>query len=740
MNDMKKIANWVCHKNKIPIDPKTGNAAKSNDPSTWGTYEQAATLLEKDSSISGLGFMFSNSPYVGIDIDHCIHDNKISKMAKEIIETIKSYTEVSYSGTGIHIICKGKLNGTGKKNSTLGLEMYDSGRYFTVTEKSLKDYKVVEARQEAIEALYQKYFSAKKSESEKKSSKQQQVYRLDDEKVIELAGKSQNGSKFLDLYNGNWQSTYSSQSEADLAFCNILAFFTACDGDQMDRIFRLSRLMRPKWDEIHGLQTYGNATITKAIAGCDTMYEHPAIRDFKDVEIEESPHPDAASTDTTEVPFLDRFHRFNGKGQIIGIFDAAICDFIQETEHIIIVGGMVYVYHNGVYQMDIQGAYLKNKIKSLIYKEFQKAHLINNVYQLLLMEYSLYKSYSEVNKYPKLWINFKNGMLDVKTLELLPHDPKYLAMNQVPHEWQGHNYDYQHKYSDYFLNTSLNQEDIQTLFEYMGYCMTRSTRFQIFLLLKGEGDNGKSIVIDLFNAVIGEQNIASISMDKLTERFFSAQLLFKLCNTCADISKVTIEDDSELKKIIAGDMIQTEFKGQNSFDFRPYVKLFFSANRFPYVDDRSEGFKRRLRVINMTKKPSKKDRDLTDKLIEELDYWVYNAVMYFNNALQEDEIKESEIAKEAKEELHKESDSVYAFIKDCLIEVEGQNIKRAEMYQEYNKYCKFFERGGLTKKAFFAEMQAKGFPVKVIHGSRIYKDYAITDWEIENADLDPWQK
>ncbi|WP_301095754.1 phage/plasmid primase, P4 family [Helicobacter japonicus] len=737
MNDMKKMTNWVCHKNKIPIDPKTGNAAKSNDPSTWGTYEQAQECIKKDPSLSGLGFMFSHSPYVGIDIDHCIKDGKLNELAKEIISTMNSYTEVSYSGTGVHIICKGKLAGAGKKNSALGLEMYDTGRYFTVTEKFIKEYKVVEARQQEIDQLYQSHFAEKKNEI---PAKQQPIYHLEDEKIVEIASKSQNSSKFLDLYAGNWQNAYHSQSEADLALCNILAFYTGRNGDQMDRIFRTSGLMRPKWDEIHGLQTYGNATITKAIEDCNTVYEPSAIRDFKDVvidEIEQQPQSLSAPVEPPKPSPLDRFHRFNGKGQITGVFDAEICDYILETEDIVVVGGMVYVYHNGVYQVDSQGAYLKNKIKSLIYKDFQKAYTINNVYQLLLMNYSLYKSYSEVNQYPKLWINFRNGMLDVKTLELLPHDPKYLAMNQIPHDWMGADYDYQHKYSDYFLSTSLNQEDVQTLFEYMGYCMTRSTRFQIFLLLKGEGDNGKSIVIDLFNAVIGEQNISSIGMDKLTERFFSAQLLFKLCNTCADISKVTIEDDSELKKIIAGDMIQTEFKGQNSFDFRPYVKLFFSANRFPYVDDRSEGFKRRLRVIDMTKKPSKKDRDLTEKLIEEIDYWVFSAVLYLNGALQNDEIKESEISKEAKEELHKESDSVYAFIKDCLIEIEGQNIKRAEMYQEYEKYCRFYDRGGLTKKAFFAEMQAKGFAVQKYAGIFIYKNCAFSTWEIDNSDLEP---
>ena len=249
LQEMKTFNNWVCHRNKIPIDPKTGNPAKSNDPHTWGTYEQAKTCMEHDKSISGLGFMFSHSPYVGIDIDHCIQDKKLSSMAKEIIGAVKSYTEVSPSGMGIHILCKGTLPGAGKKKSALGLEMYDSGRYFTVTERAFQKYPIIQERQQEITQIYQTYFAEKKKQN---TEKQQQICHLEDEKVLEIAGKSQNSSKFFALYAGNWKSLYASQSEADLAFCNLLAFYTAGDGDQIDRIFRTSGLMRKKWDEIHG--------------------------------------------------------------------------------------------------------------------------------------------------------------------------------------------------------------------------------------------------------------------------------------------------------------------------------------------------------------------------------------------------------------------------------------------------------------------------------------------------------
>ena len=115
MNNLKRMANWVCHRNKIPISPITGENAKSNDSTTWGTYEQASAMLERDKSLTGLGFMFSNSPYVGIDIDHCVTDGRLSDFAKEMINTFQSYTEYSPSGTGIHIICKGTLPGAGKR-------------------------------------------------------------------------------------------------------------------------------------------------------------------------------------------------------------------------------------------------------------------------------------------------------------------------------------------------------------------------------------------------------------------------------------------------------------------------------------------------------------------------------------------------------------------------------------------------------------------------------------------------
>lgn len=737
LQSMKRYSNWVCHKNKIPIDPKTGNTAKSNDSGTWGTYQQAKLLMEQDKSISGLGFMFSHSPYVGIDIDHCIVDGKMSKLALNIVYEFQSYTEYSPSGTGIHIICKGKLPGAGRKNSNLGLEMYDSGRYFTVTENVLKGYNIIGERQQEIDTIYQKYFSIKKNEIPKP---QQATICLDDGNIINMASKSQNGRKFLDLYVGNWQNYYKSQSEADLSFCNMLAFWTACDFDQMDRIFRASGLMREKWDKKHGINTYGDMTITKAIDCCDTIYQPPEVRDFKNIEVkqqeQEQQQPQLAPVQQEPKAdhSLDRFHKFNAKGNITGVFDAEIMEYIIQTENIVVVGDCAYLYQNGVYNIDRKGSHIKNIIQNLIYKEYQNSRTINRIYDLIMIQPCLRKSYTNMNQYPDYYINFQNGMLNVQTMEILPHSPKYFSMNQIPHEYKELTKSDLEKfpYSQYFLKTSFHLPDVTTIFQYMGICLTNTILYQVFLLLLGEGANGKSIMIDILNAVIGEQNTSNLSMDKLAERFFSSQLLFKLCNTCADISKISIDDDAELKKIIGGDIIQAEFKGKDSFSFRPYAKMLFSANRFPYVDDRSEGFKRRLRVIEMNKKPQHKDVHLKQKIMAELDFWVFTAVQGLREVLNNHDIFESDNSKKMREDIYKNGDSVYSFITDCLQPQPEHNIKRSEMFQEYEKYCQYYERVRVKKKTFFEELKAKGFIAKKDRiGYMVYNNIAFTVWKEE---------
>jgi putative DNA primase/helicase len=141
LKDLPQWVGWKGEKNpknpkklkKIPIDPKTGRFASVTNPQTWGSYDDAIKLL-KNGSVDGIGFVFTeNDPYVGIDLDNCINKKtgEINPKAQKIIDSFGSYTEVSPSGKGVHIIVKGNLPGKGKNADNV--EIYNKSRYFTVT-------------------------------------------------------------------------------------------------------------------------------------------------------------------------------------------------------------------------------------------------------------------------------------------------------------------------------------------------------------------------------------------------------------------------------------------------------------------------------------------------------------------------------------------------------------------------------------------------------------------------------
>ena len=280
--ELKALPNWVCwgwteKPLKMPINPLTGCGAKAGQPETWGTFEQAFRHVELG-TCKGVGFEFADGGgLVGVDLDHCRDKDsgEINPQAAGVIRRFSSYTEISPSGTGIHIFCKGKLPGAGHKYPEA--EIYDSGRFFTVTGHSLSAVpKPIADAQSAVTDFYNSLVAAHEKPVEKPTVQQSSGLSLEDNKLLEIAANAKNGALFRDLFGGNWQGHSGSQSEADIALCNILAFYCGRDAAQMDRLFRQSGLVRPKWDEKHGKQTYGAMTIQDAIQHCGKVYGEQA--------------------------------------------------------------------------------------------------------------------------------------------------------------------------------------------------------------------------------------------------------------------------------------------------------------------------------------------------------------------------------------------------------------------------------------------------------------------------------
>jgi len=306
---------WVCwreeHRDgkptKIPVTPSTGSFASSTDPDTWAGFATALEYAETGDA-DGVGFVFTeDDPYVGVDLDDCCNpeSENVDGAARDIIERLDSFTEISPSGTGYHVLIKGDLpDGRNRKGS---VELYDNARFFTVTGNHVGGTPSrIARRQDALGAIHSEYVQdtdddasesgySRNDIGEAETDKGSDVSTdLTDEELIEKATNASNGAKFERLWNGHIGG-YDSQSEADMALCCLLAFWTGSDQTQMDRLFRQSGLIREKWDEVHYADgsTYGEKTIERAIANTSEFYKTEATT-------EETHSPDSIIKSATD--------------------------------------------------------------------------------------------------------------------------------------------------------------------------------------------------------------------------------------------------------------------------------------------------------------------------------------------------------------------------------------------------------------------------------------------------------
>ena len=287
LDELKSLKQWVAYRlvwnekkgkaDKRPVNPFTGEGAKANDSSTWGTYDDAMNYAMRQGLIAGksggVGFEFAGG-YAGIDLDNVVlEDGSLKKFASEIVEQMDSYTELSPSGKGLHILFKLKTPlsaiGSRHRNDELGLEMYDNGRFFTVTGQIYGEVRSLVERTETVRKVYDEYLvnrvSERRATVEIYPSVEIFQNSLTDNELWEKMFSSQHGREIRALYFGDISGYDNDHSRADLALCNHLAYWTNGDMWRMDTMFRQSGLMRGKWDERHGGQTYGAMTLGVAL-------------------------------------------------------------------------------------------------------------------------------------------------------------------------------------------------------------------------------------------------------------------------------------------------------------------------------------------------------------------------------------------------------------------------------------------------------------------------------------------
>lgn len=743
--ELKKVAQWVCVSkvDKIPKNPFNGKNAKANDPKSWGTFEQAVQACDTF-GFDYLGFEFA-PPFFGVDLDHCM-DNL--DFVDEFVETLQSYAEISRSGDGIHIICKGKLpDGSRRKG---GVEMYSEGRYFICTGNVYNPaYVKVKECTESVKVLHSKYLPNSVPKAE---VRREVVVDLDDADIIDKARSCRSGSLFTMLYAGQWESLFPSQSEADLALCNHLAFWTARNAAQMDRIFRTSGLYRKKWDTKRGSNTYGAITIGKACASCDEVYEPNKYSDDTSIAIsffrggkvgvtEESKAENYDFTDTGNAHRLyDKFgnilkYSYNRKKWYFWTGRVWTLDESGEVKKL--ADDVCEDLKKQAYNMtdeDLQEAALK----------FAKRTASSSAKEAMIKEcqhlYDIPASPDDFDSYND-FLNVQNGVVNLRNGELMPHDSKLMLSKICNCEYDVKRHKPK-RWLQFLDEITDGNKDLQEYIQRsIGYSISGSNREQCAYFLYGMGNNGKSTFLDTIADMLGDyasnaqpdtlmlqSKVGSLGGGANSDiaRLKSARFV-----TCEEPTEGVRLNEGLLKQLTGGSKVTCRFLYGDEFEYTPEFKIWVATNHKPVVRGTDVGIWRRIKLIpfevNIPK--NKVDKNLKYKLRQEFSQilaWAVEGCMKW----QAQGLDEPECVLEATKDYKQEMDLIAGFVEQCvMIDYSSENkIMGADLFAIYRAWAKANNEWEMTAKKFGMEI-IKKLPEKGRDGKGVfYKKIALTDY------------
>ena len=716
--EIKNTRRWVCYRTevrdgaetKIPMNAITGGHASTADPSTWTSFKLALSGCVKYGFV-GLGFMLGEDPntgttYFGVDLDN--HIDKVTgkkpyetpeafkEFAYIFINTLNSYTEYSHSGEGVHIICKGKL--PGKRNKHQGVEMYDYRRFFTMTGKVINNVPIVD-RTEEVKPLWEKYLNVVKEENEQKSfnyTQQKNIQyqakinangsvsfeeveiintpmasAMDDYELIEKIRNSQQGQDFMRLFNGDMSSYDNDHSRADMAMCKILAFWTGCNPQQMDRIFRQSALMRDKWERRWGDGTYGSHAIQDAIRTQGQVYSGPAkeqviipIKTDNNVPIQ--PQGDIIQfnerndplvkikqifksyplTDTGNAErFYDYFGEYfrydakaksfmfwNGKNwaydvknyikkyadMIIGILRKEIKDTEEKISELSSLDNDIPAQSKEDLSLEEYQSLVKAQRDNLkrVSNKAGKEAMISEFQHL----HEIAVTTEEFDTQPYL-LNTDSGVVDLLNNKILPYD-KNLKLSKNTNCMVSYE---EPKVFLKFLrdifkrpNEVETQEIIDTVQLLLGDTISGRFNKDRLVIMYGDGSNGKSTFMNIIKKCLGEygkQINPELLLQQKGSSMQSMEFSFATIKGARLLSMSELDDgermsDKTVKKLTSGEEVAAQKKFGEQFEYRPTFSPWMSTNPLPIIRSKDYGIWRRIFLIPFLVKFTDENKDI----------------------------------------------------------------------------------------------------------------------------------
>lgn len=748
-DELKAMPRWVCWRavpdpkshsgiSKQPVNPRTGGMARSNDPTTWTDFETAAAAAV---DYAGIGFMFYESGYIGIDIDdrpseitdyrNGIRDNIFGQMN----DTLQTYAEFSQSGNGIHFIGRGSLPDKDFNNHDAGVEMYTGARFFVMTGNLCTEYVDIADITVTVKPYYEKYRTRSKSKAQ--SAPQEQLplggSSMNAQDVIDRASRSRQGQKFSALYAGD-TTGYNSNSEADMALCNMLAFWCQGDLQLMDEIFRSSGLMRDKWDRKQSGTTYGAITLQKAIDDLSTAYTgHGDSGDRSLAGGSDYAITIRQAAETAAPSVRGKMYRFDDTGNAERLFDA-----FGDMLRFCYTDKKWLYYYEGKWYTDNIG-YIRQLADSATMLQEQERILYAHDEELLkAFDRHLKKSRSfagktnmirEAEHYApilpqnldrnKAVIGVKNGIIDLKTGELLPHDREAYLTKQCPVIYNPDAPEpklWLQFLSDIFGGDPYMLDYIQKC---VGYSMTGSTSEQCAFFLFGTGRNGKSTFLEIVRGILGDyatniqpQTIMVNPKSGNAPSSDIARLKGARLVTSVEPNEGMRLDEGLLKQLTGDDVVTARKMFSEEFEFKPEFKLWMATNHKPLIRGTDTGIWRRIHLIPFEVQIpiDKVDKKLKYKLVKEAEgilKWAVQGCLRWQN----EGLSMPQKVLDAVREYQHEMDVISTFMDACCI-AEGE-VKASRLYavyakwaEEHNEYCmsstkfgtELYKRDGIGKK------------------------------------------
>lgn len=307
------------------------------------------------------------------------------------------------------------------------------------------------------------------------------------------------------------------------------------------------------------------------------------------------------------------------------------------------------------------------------------------------------------------WVCLRNGMLNLRTLELRPHaqdDYATFALGVVFDPDSSGTCESWLRFLDANVQTA---EPIAQLQEFAGYCLTRETRFEKCLLLLGDGSDGKSTFLGILRAMVGEENCSAVAFQDLEDQFRRASLYNKLLNISTEVGSQALETPV-FKAVVTGDPIQASFKHKDGFEFSPFCKLAFAANKLPRVLDNTDGFFRRMLPVRFKRQylegDPERDNHLRDKLLAELSEIFAWALVGLHRLWAQGRFTGSQETMDILMDYRRLNNPVQAFVEDACEIKEGARADKDSLYDSYRKYCSRSGYSPMHKENFFRELYA----------------------------------